>query len=118
MESRLKMEKFTFKPLTRPVASIAMRTLVAQFGDGYAQRAGDGINLRSENWPLEFFGCEEEIKGIKDFLDRHNGFKSFLWTPPMGVEMQFVTPEGYTLTPVSGCLYSLNVTFIQNNRLV
>lgn len=112
------METFTFCPRVNPTATVTQRTLVAQFGDGYAQRAADGINGRTESWPLEFVGDEAYIRPIKAFLDRHGGWKSFLWTPPLGDEQHFVTPGGYTLTPQHADLYTLSVTLQQNNRLV
>lgn len=112
------METFDWCPRVNPVSSNKFRTLVAQFGDGYAQRAGDGINLKGESWPLEFVGTGDTIGPIREFLDRHQGFKSFLWKPPMGVLQHFVTPDGYNLTPLHADLYTLTVTFEQNNRLV
>lgn len=112
------METFTFCPRIDPVGQITQRSIVAQFGDGYAQRAADGINGKSENWPLEFVGSEDYIRPIRDFLDRHQGYKSFLWTPPLGEPQHFVTPEGYSLRAMGGGAYSLSVTFVQNNRLI
>lgn len=112
------METFTFCPRIDPVGKVTQRSIVAQFGDGYAQRAADGINGKSESWPLEFVGGGDYIRPIRDFLDRHAGWKSFLWTPPMGQEQHFVTPEGYSLRAMGGDAYSLSVTFVQNNRLV
>ena len=112
------METFSFCPRIDPVGTISQRTLVAQFGDGYAQRAADGINGKQEKWPLEFVGTSDYIAPIRDFLDRHAGYKSFLWTPPLGEAQHFVTPEGYTLRAMGGDAYTLNVTLVQNNRLI
>lgn len=63
-------------------ATFAVRT--AKFGDGYQQDVADGINNRSESWPLTFVGNEAKTKAIMDFLNWHAGWRSFQWTPPLG----------------------------------
>lgn len=118
MERRM-METFDFIPLAMPTVSTKQRSVVAQFGDGYAQRSGDGINGNSEEWSLDFQGCVEDINEIRDFLNRHGGWKSFIWVTPMGETQHFVTPEGYSYSPHVGIdLVSLSVKLVQNNRLV
>lgn len=113
------METFTFKPLANPTVTTKQRSIVAQFGDGYAQRASDGINGNTEEWTLQFSGCLDDIAPIRDFLNIHGGWKSFLWVTPMGDTQHFVTPEGYTYVPHNGINFAtLTVKFVQNNRLV
>lgn len=109
------METFTFCPRVNPTGSTTFRTRTAGFGDGYTQRVGDGINTRKESWPLEFVGDEAEIAEIKAFLDARGGDDPFLWTPPLGVESEFVAPEGYRITAQHADLFTLSVTFTQNN---
>lgn len=109
------LQNFTFCPRVNPVGQNTYRTRVAQFGDGYAQRVQDGINAKRSSWPLEFVGSEEEIKPVQDFLDQHAGYLPFLWTPPLGTEKEFVTPEGYSLTAIHSGLFSLSVTLVQGN---
>jgi len=106
------MEIFTW-PFRRNLRGrISHRTLSAQFGDGYSQEAEDGINARGESWPLEFFGTEQELLPIKEFLDRHGGWKRFLWTPPLGVQGVFKNATGeYELVPLGGGWFTLTVTF-------
>lgn len=108
-------EVFTFIPSTRTTGQVTFRTRVAQFGDGYAQRVGDGINTKKTSWPLEFIGTKEEIALIKAFLDDKAGNIPFLWTAPFESQREFVTPEGYSITPLGGCTYSLSTTFVENN---
>lgn len=115
------MEQFTFPASIGPQGQITDRNIVAQFGDGYAQRTGDGINTRQEAWPLQFTGTVKKIKPIKDFLDRHASRKTFLWTPPMGMPQAFVTPAGYSLQPHTSRakgVYTLSVVFEQSNRAI
>lgn len=77
------LEVFQWSPRRNPQAEVKFRVLRAQFGDGYEQVVGDGINNRTESWPLSFFGSESEIRPIKDFLDRHGASRAFLWTAPL-----------------------------------
>ena len=107
------MEIFNWNPRRNPQGSVSFRTLSAQFGDGYAQVAQDGINSRVESWPLEFFGTQAETAPIKAFLDRHGGWKGFLWTPPLGQQSVFLMDGGYQLVPLGGGWFTLSVTFKQ-----
>jgi phage-related protein len=77
------IETFTWCPRINPEQEVSFRTRHAQFGDGYAQVSGDGLNPRSQKWTLEFTGNETYITAIKAFLDRHGGVKAFQWTPPL-----------------------------------
>ena len=59
-----------------------LRTRTSQFGDGYAQESGDGLNGESQSWSLTFGGLPDEVGPILDFIRRHKGYRSFLWTRP------------------------------------
>lgn len=115
------MENFLYPARVDKTGQITDRNLVTQFGDGYAQRTGDGINTKQEKWPLSFVGREKKIKPIKDFLDRHASRKTFLWTPPLGEQGTYVTPEGYQLTAHQGKqtgVFTLAVVFVESNRAI
>lgn len=59
------------------------RVLVAQFGDGYAQRRPNGINTQDEIWSLTFNNRTAAVaQAIDDFLKARNGVDVFVWTPP------------------------------------
>ena len=59
------------------------RVLVADFGDGYAQTAPDGVNTAVEEWSLSFDDYSiTDIKTITDFLDGLRSSTAFFWTPP------------------------------------
>lgn len=63
------------------------RIRAAGFGDGYEQRAADGMNADLERWPLTFSGrTSAEAALIVAFLSTCGGTTSFT----------FVTPEGGT----------------------
>lgn len=74
------------------------RVLAAAFGDGYTQRAGDGINVLAEEWALTFSArTTTERDAILDFLKARKGVESFDWTSPSGTAGKFLCPEwGYT----------------------
>jgi phage-related protein len=70
------------------------RVLTAQFGDGYQQRLGDGINIAPEEWQLTFSArTAAERDTILAFLSARNGVESFDWTSPAGTVGKFVCPE-------------------------
>ena len=105
------IETFTYDPLTEPVGTKTFRVLEAKFGDGYAQTAADGINNSMQSWPLTFQGYAKEITPIKQFLDRHQGWKAFRWTPPLETET-FFKAKSYSLSAGVGFNnYILSVTF-------
>ena len=108
-------ETFTWCPQIDPVGEVQHRTLRAQFGDGYAQVAADGINARSESWPLSFTGRLTTIAPLREFLDRHGGWRAFLWTPPAGQSSQF-RASAYQLRAHGGGIYTLTVTFTEAHK--
>jgi len=106
------IETFIWDPSIDATGDISHRVRKAQFGDGYAQVIGDGINSKSQSWPLAFTGTGEEVIPIRDFLDLHAGGKAFLWSPPLeGVQLYRCAT--YQLVPLGGDLYTLNATFEQ-----
>lgn len=105
-------EEFTWCPDNGADADVGHRTLDVQFGDGYQQVAGDGVNTRSMVWNLNFQRDQEEIALIKDFLDRHGGVKPFYWQPPMELKGLYLA-KGYKPAALGGRLHSLQVTFRQ-----
>ncbi len=85
--------------------------LSGKFGDGYEQRAADGINSIRREVALVFKNrTAAEIAAIDAFLTARNGVESFSWTPPNGAAGKWVcdsweTPQD---TPV---YLSLSATF-------
>lgn len=57
---------------------------VVKFGDGYEQRRAAGLNNHLEKYSITVRVKRHEVRFLRDFLDRHGGTKSFLWTPPYG----------------------------------
>lgn len=102
----------TFGFCTRVGASgdIKQRVWVNEFGDGYAQSGGTGINTKSQEWTHQAVGSLEagqELLQMRDFLDRHEGWRSFLWTPPGGSQGRYKV-NGYKLDPQGAGLFKIS----------
>lgn len=94
---------------------VTLRVLKAQFGDGYAQIARDGINNVVESWSLQFVGKTAKIAAIRAFLRERGGDRSFHWTPPLG-ELGLFHCAGFQLRHQSLKIAGLSATFLQTFR--
>ncbi|ATG18029.1 phage tail protein [Providencia alcalifaciens] len=106
------IETFTWCPRINAQSETTFRVKKAQFGDGYTQTAGDGLNHRSDSWQLEFVGGEAMIEQIVAFFDRHGGHKFFLWKPPLR-SIGFFRCEQYKVKALGGNQYAVTTTFIE-----
>jgi phage-related protein len=89
------------------------RVLAAQFGDGYQQRLGDGINIAPEEWQLTFSTrTAAERDGILAFLNARNGIEAFDWTSPAGTVGKFMCPE-WTYSPQNAATNTITAKFMQ-----
>lgn len=103
---------FTWCPYIEPTGTGTFRVRSAQFGNGYRQVAGDGINNEVQSWPLTFRGRESYVLEILGFLRARKGFIPFAWTPPLGVASLF-TCASWSVTPHGAGMYTLTATFEQ-----
>lgn len=85
---------FTWRPQVESDARVTHRTLGVQFGDGYEQVAGDGINTRREQWSVVFVASKATIADIKAFIDSLGGYEPFWFTTSNGAQKLF-TCNGY-----------------------
>ena len=78
----------TFSPPVNPSPDLGYtvepRVLVAEFGDGYRQRAGDGLNtMRRRYESLSWDNVSPaEADAITAFFAARAGVEAFFWTPP------------------------------------
>lgn len=84
------MSTFSWTPDFGSKLSIKPRTLEARFGDGYAQRAANGINTQAQVWTLKFTVSPSEADAIMAFLEAAGGTTPFDWTPPRYPAAKFV----------------------------
>jgi phage-related protein len=62
--------------------TVKPRTVSIQYGDGYEQRAPDGINTRTEQWTVLHNMTDPQIAmDIDAFLTARNGVEAFEWWP-------------------------------------
>ncbi|NHN67448.1 phage tail protein [Pseudomonas fluorescens] len=106
------METFTWAPDKEPSGTVSFRRKSAKFGDGYEQVAEDGMNNKTQSWPLTFTGPKLRIAEIKAFLDAHKGAMAFSWTEPFG-ELLLVRCSEYQPRHAGGGVYRLAATFEQ-----
>jgi phage-related protein len=107
------VETFTWCPKVEAVSAPEYRVRSSKFGDGFEQVVGDGPNNRVDSWPLSFVVKEDVARQIKAFLDRHAGFKSFFWTPPLG-ELSFFRATAPKINPNGAGMFTLTTTFTQS----
>lgn len=106
------VETFSWCPKVAAQADTSFRTRKAQFGDNYAQVAGDGINPVTAQWSVSFTGDEAYVLAIKAFLKRHAGWKSFIWKPPLD-PVGLWRSESLQIATHGNDKYTLSTTFIQ-----
>lgn len=89
------------------------RVLSAQFGGGYEQRAGDGINTNQRTLSARFENLEEaEATILDDFLDSLGGYKPFTIPVPGHGVMQF-TCKDWTRTYNEVMQDTISATFVE-----
>jgi Phage-related protein len=109
----------TFSWRTRKSAqgTESARTLQSQFGDGYKQIAGMGINDRSEVWELDWTGTRSEAAVLRAFLMSHIT-KSFWWTNPWGEKKLYrMKADSFSVSFPSGKKATVAFTFEQSFAL-
>ena len=107
------LETFSWRVQGTPEGAYDWRVRSAQFGDGYKQVAGDGINPETQTWPLTFQGREKDMKPILAFVRAHV-IKACVWTPPYGVSGLYrVTKDSIKAMPTGGSTMSVSFTFEQ-----
>lgn len=100
-------------PLTSKLANsctkqTAFRTLKAQFGDGYSQRAADGTNATIDSWSITWEYLSSDDKDtIVSALNSVGGWDYLTWTPfGEATSKKFVLKEGsYSITFSEGGTY-------------
>lgn len=110
------MEAFDYPVDNATSISVSHRTKRTDFGDGYTQEAGDGINTRAESWRISASGHWETdsgmpVKQMAEFIDRHGGYKAFQWETPMGRVALFKCRGGYSLTGEGAGNFQISATF-------
>lgn len=105
------LEEFTWHARLNATGEEKQRLRINDYGDGYSQVIGDGINSDTESWPLTFTGRQAYITPILAFLKRHRRGRAFAWTPPLGELGLYRYTSSIARQPLGKNLYSVTVTF-------
>ena len=110
----------TALPLTTLISqqstkTVKFRTKIARFGDGYSQRAADGINNKIDSWNIIWDNLTEtEMDTIVAALDSVGGHDILTWTPfSESTEKKFILSDGYSFSALSGNIYKVSTTLEQ-----
>lgn len=106
------LETFTWRLQNGDSPEISYRVIDTQFGDGYTQSYADGINTKSETYPITWTGQKDKAKEVMAFFDRHAGWKRFFWTPPLG-EIGLFTCSDPVPVNIGGDKYTITATFVK-----
>jgi phage-related protein len=95
---------------------VTPRVRKAPFGDGYAQRSGDGINAMVRTFNAQFAVISAtEAQSLLDFFRERAGYKPFRWTlPGEASPRQWIAPswrKTYSESGVSDVTVSLEENF-------
>jgi len=107
------MATFTYKPDKSAAGSNAPRIRKAQFGDGYEQRALDGLNPDLAKWSLSFTGrSQADAFAIRDFFIAQGGVTAFDWTAPDGRTGKWVC-DSWKVQAVDYTVWAVSAEFRQ-----
>lgn len=106
------MMTFGWSPLIEPTAEVTFRQNAVQFGDGYTQVTGDGLNNILRTWPLQFRGYGHEVQPIKAFIEAHAEGQRFLWTAPLDVPRRYRV-AGYEHLAHGGNVHTISASFVE-----
>jgi phage-related protein len=96
--------------------NVVPRIITAEFGDGYSQRAADGINNLPETVEVRWIPVLKTDKDtIVNALNATGGWDYLTWTPPAEstAKKYVMTPEGYSVELISGKYYVVSVMLRQ-----
>lgn len=107
------MATLPFEPKVAGDSSVAVtpRTLRVDFGDGYNQRAGDGLNTTPGKWSLKWDLKATDATTLIAFFKTHGGHTSFDWTPPRETVSQKFIVNDWNEVPYgeSGATITANI---------
>jgi phage-related protein len=85
-----------------------------RYGDGYEQRAADGLNPVMQSWRLKFDDVDNAIgNDLIAFLIARGGVEAFDWTPKWATTAIKVICEDWNRSIARGDLSNISATFEQ-----
>ena len=103
---------FTFPISYSSPAKLKPAILEAKFGDGYSQRAANGLNTLLEVWSIQASPLKDatEADPFEAFLRTQGGVIAFQWTTPFNRTALFICKD-WQRTPIASGVSSINATF-------
>lgn len=113
----------TFSPPIQPSTGVTnkpqIKILEAQFGDGYTQATGDGLNhIRAEFSLMWEVLTPAQADAIESFFEAHGGYAPFLWTAPGKSTPQKWTCKQWERTFNRAGFVSIKATVTQSFNIV
>ena len=109
------MAAFTWVPSYSSAVDHEPSVFKNMFGDGYAQRIGDGLNADGQVWRLVFLNVANSVaNAIENFIVARAGVEVFDWTPPGGTPANFICEEGCSRAFTGFAASTLTMTFKQD----
>jgi len=103
---------FTWNPDRGASTKSKPRVLQARFGDGYGQRAPDGLNSNNKTWTLAFVNrSSTEGNAILAFFDSRLGVTSFLYSPIGDTNQYLVVCTEWTSSVTTPGIVSIHAKF-------
>jgi len=108
------MASLPIEPTRASSRNVTTRFLQADLGDGYTQRAGDGIQTVVESWNVTFDALDTTTANtLIAFFEDLDGYQKFEWIPfRQTVEKKFICPDWSESYPGNN-LTSVQATFRQ-----
>lgn len=98
-------------PNTSSDKGIEFRTLEVDFGDGYSQRSGDGLNATKRTFSFSWEGLtSSQATEIENFILTQAGYRAFTYTLPDESTSRVwrPMPKSFKRTYGNGGLYNLS----------
>lgn len=101
----------TLKTVYHSAQNYGNRIRHLPFGDGYGQRATDGINTLEEKHKVRFIGDSSDVINMSTFLEGTSQIDYFTWIPPRSTSTKLFVCERWTVTPLSDDIDQLDAVF-------
>lgn len=101
-------------PMTGSTIEPEVKVLTAGFGDGYTQRAPDGIHNIRDQYSLSWEYLDAgQAHVIEAFLRARRGAESFWWTPPGELDRRRWICGKWKRTRTHHLFSSLSASFVE-----
>ena len=97
---------------------IDARVLESGFGDGYSQRALDGLNSIVEGWSLTWTVNNTDSDTLTGFFEARGGHESFDWIPNGESVSKKWTCKSWTKSPIGYNVWTISATLKQRFDLI